>query len=99
MIDGSTAYEKSQQVVHLNKVDQWVYFVIESVVGLVSYKVWAKLDQTILTILSHTLFTCTATTSLSSHKGPNPSGRIGLNSTLSTRQGEMLPCFQQVDTW
>ncbi|KAF3021461.1 hypothetical protein E8E14_008956 [Neopestalotiopsis sp. 37M] len=34
VIDGSTAYEKSQQVVHLNKVDQWVYFVIESVVGL-----------------------------------------------------------------
>ncbi|ETS82116.1 hypothetical protein PFICI_07118 [Pestalotiopsis fici W106-1] len=34
VIDGSTAYEKSQQVVHLNEVDQWVYFVIESVVGL-----------------------------------------------------------------
>lgn len=34
VIDGSTTWQTDQQIVHLNEVDQWVYFVIQSVVGL-----------------------------------------------------------------
>ncbi|KAK6196667.1 hypothetical protein LQW54_011318 [Pestalotiopsis sp. IQ-011] len=33
VIDGSTTWQTDQQVVHLNEVDQWVYFVIQSVIG------------------------------------------------------------------